>query len=223
MRLPLPADTAQRTGTRVREIAAEMAPRLLFVSAFASGLVTLMEADGSVIDEPVAWIGANPPQTGDAVLALMVPGRGHRHASGTRVAIGPVNRVSGAGGIVEREASATNSTTASTSSTSTYSDCITLSLPLGPGTWEITAMGDVAMIHSGATKADCQVVIDGVATSRQTPNLSTTVYGRFGASRRSTSVAGDRSITIAVQAKPFNAGTLTMAQPLLRATAIRTT
>jgi hypothetical protein len=219
--LPRPTDKTRRDADAIRDIAASTAPRLLYVSSVASGLVVLKEADGTIISESIAYIGTIPPQVGDSVVRIAIPGRGDKHAKGSYVAVGPINRVSGAVGIIERTASATNSATASTSSTSTYSVAITLSITLPPGTWEISAHGTIALIHSASGKADVEITIDGTAVSRQTPNLSSSVYGRFGSAQRLTGIAGNRTITITVEFKSFGTGTTTCAQPIISARAMR--
>jgi hypothetical protein len=179
--LPRPADVAARREDAVRGILAGAANRLLYVSAYAGGLVTLREADGTVIDEPIAWVGHLPPQVGDAAIRLAVAGRGGRDAAPSSVALGPIHKADDGPGIVEREGSATNGATPANASTSTYVIEQTVLIPLGPGTWEVVATGDLLLTHTASGQADVQVVIDGVATSRQSPALSTAVY---------TSVAG---------------------------------
>jgi len=53
-------------------------------------MVILQEADGTLIDEAVPWIGAFEPLPGDKVIRLTVPGRGSKHAANAYVALGPV-------------------------------------------------------------------------------------------------------------------------------------
>jgi hypothetical protein len=221
MPLPNPADLHRKQLERNREMAADVAPRLLYVDSVTSGLVTLREADGTVIGEDVAWIGSVSPQAGDAVVAIQIPGRGHKHARGSRVALGPVNR-SGVAGIVEREASASVSITPSNSVTSSYEDAITLSIPLGAGTWDVTAIGDLALIHSAGTKCDIRIVVAGNQTERQTQNLHASIYSRWGVSRRETGLTGGGSVTVTLQYRPFNTGTAGAANPMLHVIAIQT-
>jgi hypothetical protein len=88
--LPNPADAAVRQREQVERISTAGGNRLLFVSALENGMVVLEEADGTLIDEPIPWIGAYDPVVGDKVIRIGVPGRGSKHAAPAYVAIGPV-------------------------------------------------------------------------------------------------------------------------------------
>ena len=219
--LPRPPDVARRREDAVRAMLDGTANRLLYVSSYASGLVTLREADGTVIDSPIAWVGVFAPQTGDACVRIALPGRGSRDAAASYVAFGPVHKADDGPGVVVREGSASTGAAVSTTSTSTYSVAQTVQVPLGPGLWDVVCEGSVLVTHSASGQADVQVTIDGTATSRQSPALSTTVYGRVGSSRRSSGVAGNRTISCTVEFKCSTAGTVQSRNPNLRVSATR--
>jgi hypothetical protein len=219
--LPRPGDHALRREEATRRQIERVANRLLYVSAYASGLVTLREGDGTVIDEPIAWAGLFPPQPGDAVVRIALPGRGDRDAAPSYVAWGPVHKADDGPGIVDREGSASGATVATNPSTTTYVNALSISIPLGPGTWEITADADLAMLHSGALRADFQVSIDGIATPRNSQNLHASIWSRWAVSRRQTNVAGNRSVTVALDYKPRDAGTVSASNPVIRVRATR--
>lgn len=212
--LPRPGDHAGKQAEAVRRTVARAAPRLLYVSAVASGLVTLMEADGTVIDEPIAWAGIQPPQAGDAVVALTIPGRGGRDAAATRVALGPVNRTPSAGGLVVQPFAQSTADVPSTTSTSAYVDAAAFSLFLPPGFWTLDATGGLALIHSIGGVADYRLTIDGTAgPARFTRALDATRYSRWEAHQTRTGVAGNRNVTVAVSYKGSTAGTTSGANP----------
>lgn len=212
--LPRAADRAAKEADAVASRIAKAAPRLLYVSSFDGTLATLKEADGTVIDEPIAWAGVLPPQAGDAVVALTIPGRGSRDAAGTRVAFGPVNRTPGAVGFESQPFCQSTADAGSTTSTSTYVTAATFSLFLPPGVWTVDVMGGISLTHSAGGQADYRIDIDGAAGfSRRTRNLSATVYSRYEANQTRTGVAGNRSINVEVKYKGTDAGTTSAANP----------
>lgn len=220
--LPRPADVAAKRDERVRDAAAAVGNRLLYVTSYVAGLVTLQQADGTVIDEAIAWAGVLPPQPGDGVVRLTIPGRGTRDAAPTFVAL-PIVRTD-TPGVVEREGSATNGAAPSTTNISTYATSLTVPIPLGAGLWEIVASGDLLLTHSASGQCDVQMTIDGVSTSRQSPPLSPTVYTRIGSSRRSTGVVvavGGRTVNVTLDYKPSTAGTAVGRNPVVRVHASR--
>lgn len=88
--LPNPADLAVKRREQASTIAEAKGARLLFVSSLEDGMVVLNEADGTIIDEPIPWMGTFDPVVGMKVIRLTVPGRGSKHAAPAYVAIGPV-------------------------------------------------------------------------------------------------------------------------------------
>lgn len=214
MSLPRPSDHADRLGQRIRAIVAKASPRRLFVSSVSSGLVVLREADGTVIDEGVAYIGVVPPQVGDAVLVVPLPGSGSRHAAGSRVALGPIFRGASDGALVVQPNTQSFADAPSTSSTSSYADAATFAVFLPPGIWTVDADGGLALIHSAGLVSDLRLDIDGTpGPSRRTQNLSATVYGGWEAHQTLTGVAGNRSVNVKVSYKSFNAGSTSAANP----------
>jgi hypothetical protein len=85
----------------------------------------------------------------------------------------------------------------------------------------MTAEADLAFLHSAALRADFQVSIDGVATPRNSQNLHASIWSRWGVSRRQPGVAGNRSVTVALDYKARDAGTVGAANPVIVVRATR--
>lgn len=221
IKLPHPSDHVQRQGDAVRDIAAGMSPRLLYVSSFAVGLVTLKEADGSIIDTAIPFIGVFPPQADDAVIRLTIPGRGDKAAASSFVAIGPINRVSGASGIVTEVGAQGAADVPTTTSTSVYSDAIVVPLNLGPGLWTIKAFGSVLMRHSAGNAVDVRTEIGGVGQSAITQSVVSSGYDRIAVAGSRSAIAGPVTLGVRITFKANEAGTATADQPALMAIATR--
>lgn len=90
--LPNPADAAVRQREQVERISTAGGNRILFVHAIEGIMVVLEEADGTVIDEPIPWMGAFDPVVGDRAMRIGSPGRGNKHAAPAYVAVGPIRK-----------------------------------------------------------------------------------------------------------------------------------
>jgi hypothetical protein len=213
MPLPRPTDHAERLGAALARRLAKLAPRRLFVDSVASGLVTLEEADGTLIDEPIAWISAVPLVPGDAVLVVPVPGTGDKHAAGSRVAIGPIRRTDLPSAIPDTPvvgvAAQNASDTASTTNTSTYVDALVVNQVLPAGVWAAGAV-------------DVRTEIGGVGQTAVTQSVVSAGFDRVVTAGGRAAVAGGGSVAIKVQYKGNAAGTSTCDQPGMIFVATRT-
>jgi hypothetical protein len=226
MPLPRPTDHAERLGAALARRLAKLAPRRLFVDSVASGLVTLEEADGTLIDEPIAWISAVPLVPGDAVLVVPVPGTGDKHAAGSRVAIGPIRRTDLPSAIPDTPvvgvAAQNASDTASTTNTSTYVDALVVNQVLPAGVWTVQVYASAFMRHSAAGAVDVRTEIGGVGQTAVTQSVVSAGFDRVVTAGGRAAVAGGGSVAIKVQYKGNAAGTSTCDQPGMIFVATRT-
>jgi hypothetical protein len=226
MPLPRPTDHAERLGAALARRLAKLAPRRLFVDSVSSGLIVLEEADGTLIDEPIAWISAVPLVPGDAVVRLTLPGSGDRHAAPSHVAIGPIRRTDLPSAISDTPivgvAAQNAADTASTTSTSVYSDALVVNQALPAGTWTIQVYGSIFMRHSAAGAVDVRTEIGGVGQTEITQSVVSAGFDRVAVAGGRAGVAGGGTVAIKLQYRANAAGTATADQPGMIFLATRT-
>lgn len=112
--------------------------------------------------------------------------------------------------------------TASTTSTTTYSDAMSLTLALPAGTWEVLAFAWLKLRHSEASQANMQILVDGQAGAVRTQSVVSSGWEECWTHGVYPGIAGGRTITAKVQFKSGATGTTTADMPGLILVARRT-
>lgn len=168
--LPSPNGHAARQREAIARLVLPAAGRLLWVDSLAGPLAVLREADGTVIDEEVAVVGA--VRVGDLVLRLPVPGRGDRDAAGSYVAVGPVNPQRAAPSVTVGPAAGAAGAGATVGGTDAFCR-VTVTTGASPATgvlftlvWSVPRpTGTYGVFVSGRNAAGRDVVAGGIAQS----------------------------------------------------------
>lgn len=117
----------------------------------------------------------------------------------------------------------TSPDTASTTSTTVFSDAMTTAVTLPAGTWTIYALGGLAAKHSANGRIRLAVAVNGTDGTARTPYASSTVFGLKVDDHIETGVAGGGSINVVVRFRSVDAGTTTVENPFVIVIARRTT
>lgn len=121
--------------------------------------------------------------------------------------------------------SQTSSSTASTTSTTLWSDAMTYNLALPAGTWTVLAMGFIDCLHSADNRAHIRVEINGDATGdANSPSCPATSphYRTIKSTHLLAGIAGSQTIAIKPQFKSLDAGTTSANNPEVSGLAWRT-
>jgi hypothetical protein len=120
--------------------------------------------------------------------------------------------------------SQTSADTPTTTNTATLQDAMSVNMTLPSGTWTVTAICWIDLLHSTSNRVSVAVSIDGNAGSSNSPSAPATTpqYRTCKADHAVGSISGGRTIVLKAQYKALDAGTVTANNPALWALARRT-
>jgi hypothetical protein len=202
----------------VRNVADGSLRRMVVNAVEPDGTIQVREVGTNVVhDEPYKALDSTTGfAVGEYVIVGEVMGRGSE-LSRTRVVLGRMGASSAA--VIEDVASNQAATVGNTSSVVSFVNAISLSMALPAGTWTVTASGDVLLSHN-SNRGNIRVEIDGNAPAEHTQTMVT--EQRFAAAHKRVGLTGDRTITVNLQYKSFDAGTTTARNPRIEVKAVRT-